>query len=65
MTTHTTTHQGPGGNMTPGNARDRARFDALTPDQQEVVRANAADLYDGTRTVARCWTEALEATESP
>jgi hypothetical protein len=45
----------------PGNRRDRERFAALTEWEQDVVRATAARLYDGTRTVARCWSLALDA----
>ena len=47
----------------PGNRRDRDRFDALTPWGQEVARGVVARMYDGTRTVARCWSLALDATE--
>jgi|HubBroStandDraft_6_1064221.scaffolds.fasta_scaffold94053_3 hypothetical protein len=46
---------------TPGNARDRKRFAELRAAAQTSVRAAAAKLYDGERTVARCWAEALDA----
>ena len=45
---------------TPTNAKDRARFAALSADDQALVRETAARLYDGTRTVARSWAEALD-----
>jgi hypothetical protein len=45
----------------PGNKRDRARFAALTDDRKAAVSRQAETLYDGSRTVARCWVEALDA----
>ena len=48
---------------TPGNRRDRARFDALTYWDRAIVCKIAGRLYDGSRTVARCWAEALDAVE--
>lgn len=47
----------------PGNRRDRERFAELNPWAQDRVCRIAFKLYDGTRTVARCWTLALEAVE--
>lgn len=49
---------------TPGNKRDRARFDALPEWEQDVARGVAGRLYDGTRTLAACWKLALEAVET-
>lgn len=46
---------------TPGNKRDRERFASITPWAQTRVRKMAGRLYDGTRTVARCWALALDA----
>lgn len=47
----------------PGNKSDRERFAALTEWDQQATRKLVDRLYDGTRTVARCWKEALEAVE--
>jgi hypothetical protein len=44
----------------PANKRDRARFAALPAADREAASALAASKYDGTRTVARCWAEALD-----
>jgi hypothetical protein len=45
----------------PGNKRDRERFAALADDDARVaIRVRAAALYDGSRTVARCWKDALD-----
>jgi hypothetical protein len=44
----------------PGNKRDRARFAALNSSTQIAVNQRARLLYDGSRTVARCWSEALD-----
>lgn len=44
----------------PGNKKDRERFARLLPTQRTMVRLTAEKLYDGTRTVARCWKEALD-----
>jgi hypothetical protein len=52
---------GPGGKTEPGNRNDRFNFKALPADRQAKVAAHAARLYDGTRTIARCWKEALNA----
>jgi len=52
-----------GGNAQPGNKRDRERFANLTPWAQARVGSVANRLYDGTRTVARCWSLALDAEE--
>jgi hypothetical protein len=35
-------------------------MELLTWEQQVRVMKRAAELYDGSRTVARCWTEALD-----
>ena len=45
----------------PGNLKDRERFYNRTEWAQERVRNAAFRLYDGTRTIARCWTLALDA----
>jgi hypothetical protein len=50
---------GPGGTREPGNKTDRTRFRSLTQKEQEGVAKRAWLLYDGTRTIARCWKEAL------
>lgn len=52
---------------TPGNKRDRARFDAYPAAAQRRIRNAAAALYgtDESRTVARCWIEALDAAPAP
>lgn len=44
----------------PTNKRDRARFAALTAEQQEQVSTRSDELYDGTRTVAKAFTTALD-----
>lgn len=44
----------------PGNKRDRARLAALNDADQQVANYTAEKLYDGTRTVARCWKLALD-----
>lgn len=43
----------------PTNRRDRALFAGLSESRQREVRELAASLYDGSRTIARCWKEAL------
>lgn len=43
----------------PTNAKDRALFATLDEAEQRAAAANAAALYDGTRTVAACWKLAL------
>jgi len=43
----------------PTNARDRRRFAALSAGQRGAAQDLVEDLYDGTRTVAACWTRAL------
>jgi hypothetical protein len=48
----------------PGNRKDRARYEALTEWDQAVVRAIRVRLYDGSRTIARCWKDALDAVEA-
>jgi hypothetical protein len=48
----------------PGNKRDRQRYARLTPGRQTAASRLAGQLYDGSRTVARCWTEALTAIEA-
>lgn len=55
----TTTVKGAAGYVEPTNRKDRAVFAAMTPEQQDDVRATSALLYDGTRTVAACWHAAL------
>jgi len=47
----------------PGNKRDRERLGRLTAIQQDNASRTARELYDGTRTVARCWSEAIEREE--
>lgn len=47
------------GHTEPTNAKGRALFAALSPEVQDRVRVRANELYDGTRTVAQCWKEAL------
>ena len=47
----------------PGNKRDRLRFAALPEEQRQVANARAAQFYDGSRTIARCWTLALDEAE--
>lgn len=42
----------------------RGRYEALSPQARAFCVLEAATLYDGTRTVARCWTEALDTTET-
>lgn len=44
----------------PGNRKDRARYDALDGAAKIVVEERAFRLYDGSRTVARCWKEAMD-----
>jgi hypothetical protein len=44
----------------PGNARDREAFAALSEAYQARVRELASYLYDGSRTVAACWRQALQ-----
>ena len=48
-----------------GNARDRKRLAALGPGHQQAVSDRAAELHDGTRTVAACWRAALDEAEVP
>lgn len=50
---------GPGNGSKPTNKKDIARFERLSPQQKREVMARASELYDGTRTVARCWKIAL------
>ena len=52
---------GPGGSTEPCNRRDRGRYAVLSSAQRKQVAAHATELYDGTRTLTRCWTEALDA----
>jgi hypothetical protein len=47
----------------PGNKRDRERFANLDPTLQVLAGEIAFRLYDGTRTVARCWSLALDEAE--
>jgi hypothetical protein len=49
------------GMTTTGNKRDRARLAALNDADQRIASYTAEKLYDGTRTVARCWSLALDA----
>ncbi|MFG2408703.1 hypothetical protein ACGFR8_31050 [Streptomyces brevispora] len=51
---------GPGGGKTPPSTKRQARFFALPTVRRDAVAHKAAYLYDGTRTVAACWTVALE-----
>lgn len=44
----------------PGNKADRGRLAQLTADQSLEASRLAESKYDGTRTVARCWAEALD-----
>lgn len=55
---------GAGGYVEPGNRSDRDRFAALDETAQAAVMRWSAELYDGTRTVARCWRDALDAAEA-
>lgn len=55
---------GPGGCSGPGNKKDRARMAALSWAQQASVQQLAASLYDGTRTVASCYKQALAQVEA-
>lgn len=43
----------------PTNKHDRKLFAEFTPEVQERIAARVDALYDGTRTVARCWRTAL------
>lgn len=56
---------GPGRSRQPTNRRDRERFAGLSDAQRNAVATQAAHLYDGSRTLARCWTEALDAATQP
>ncbi|MEV4972011.1 hypothetical protein [Streptomyces scopuliridis] len=56
---------GPGGWRKPCNRRDRERFSQLTASQRDAVATHAATLYNGTRTITRCWTEALDEAPEP
>jgi len=51
--------KGPGGSTEPGNVHDLTLFELLPHATQVTVVGNAAVLYDGTKTVAACWKEAL------
>lgn len=51
-------------NDRPGNKRDRARYAALDESQRATAHEHSWSLYDGTRTISRCWTEALDAIEA-
>lgn len=50
---------GPGGSKAPQSAEQRAVFLALPTDRRNDVARAAARLYDGTSTVAACWTAVL------
>lgn len=41
----------------------RARYDALSLRARAFCVLEAAGLYDGSRTVSKCWTGALDAAE--
>lgn len=43
----------------PTNARDRATFATLSAADQDRIAARARELYDGSRTVAACWKQAI------
>jgi len=53
------------GRTEPTNAKGRALFATLSPEARDRVRARADELYDGTRTVAQCWKEALAEAARP
>jgi len=44
----------------PGNRKDRERVSRLSPERADEASAIAEVLYDGTRTVAACWSQALD-----
>jgi hypothetical protein len=43
----------------PTNKKARAQWAKMTTAQRRKAARKAQELYDGTRTVARCWNEAL------
>jgi hypothetical protein len=43
----------------PGNRADLATFNSLWDEARQYVITRANELYDGTRTAARCWKLAL------
>ena len=61
----TSSIDGPGGSRQPCNRRDRERFAKLGSAQRDAVARHAARLYDGSRTLTRCWTEALDTAPEP
>lgn len=52
---------GPGRRTEPGNRADKLNFRILPARRRSLVLASAATLYDGTRTIACCFKEALQA----
>lgn len=44
----------------PGNKKDRARWSQIPEEHKQTVGEHAENLYDGSRTVARAWSEALD-----